>query len=255
MNETTSNAWQPALASFALPGLGQFRNGEQRHGLTVFSTLVVGNALLAWLLTSVPEGLRWLMFGALLIGNLVVYVYAIGQAYLSKNRTGSQPWHTLLMLWMLGTALVMGSVFLERSYWIHAFKIPSESMEPAISAGDYLMTTKRVDQVHPLEENDVVVFMNPNNPSIYYIKRIVALPGDTVQNNGNILIVNGKPAGEYYGDKFQMSVPHGEVFVIGDNRKNTSSSVNFGTVPIHNIVAKPILRWASSKGGVGTTDF
>ena len=255
MTTPTHKPWQPALLSFALPGLGQLSNGQTERASIIFTTLIVLNIFVAWLLTIAPESLRIFVFADLVLGNLLIYAYAITQAYIATPNDKRIPWYHLLILWLIGTSIVLGTVMLERKYLIHAFVIPSSSMQPSINEGDYLMTTMRKSQVFPVANGDVVVFLNPNNPSIYYIKRILAMPNDMVKSDGTTLFVNGKNQGEYTGKAFKQIVPQGHVFMIGDHRMHTSSSMDFGMVPIQNIVAKPILRFASSQSKIGTTSF
>jgi len=151
----------------------------------------------------------------------------------------------------VASALWLGVSMGERSYIVHAFKIPSASMEPAVAVGDYLLATKRADQIYPIARGDIVIFIAPDNRNLYYIKRAVGVPGDQVTSDGHTLFINGVPSGDFEGDEFYITVPHGELFVIGDNRSHTSSSRNFGTIPIRDVVGKPILKWRAAHGDTG----
>jgi signal peptidase I len=107
-------------------------------------------------------------------------------------------------------------VFVIRSFWVEPFKIPSGSMKPTLLVGDFILVNKyvygirlpvlnkKVIDIEPIRRGDVVVFRYPADPSVDYIKRVVGLPGDTVEYRGKRLTINGEPvavqAGGYYTD-------------------------------------------------------
>src|SRR3954463_10829525 len=111
---------------------------------------------------------------------------------------------------------VIVAVFLIRSFWVEPFKIPSGSMKPTLLVGDFILVNKytygirlpvlnkKVIDINPVRRGDVVVFRYPADPSVDYIKRVVGLPGDTVEYRGKRLTINGEPvavqAGGYYTD-------------------------------------------------------
>ena len=189
-----------------------------------------------------------------------------------------------------------------RTFVFQPFKIPSGSMIPTLLVGDHLLVNKFVYgtkipftdiEIFPIEKikrGDVVVFTYPNNemdPSkngLYYIKRVVGLPGDEIDLNGRNLYINGgKVPIEYegtYADKRNSEqfdeyredlfgeehtvifrkgkentnrgsyipvtkVPEGSVFVMGDNRDNSQDSRFWGFVPIENIAGRAfIIHWS-----------
>lgn len=189
-----------------------------------------------------------------------------------------------------------------RTFVFQPFKIPSGSMIPTLLVGDHLLVNKFIYgtkipftdiEIFPIEKikrGDVVVFTYPNNerdPSkngLYYIKRVVGLPGDEIDLNGRNLYINGgKVPIEYegtYADKRNSEqfdeyredlfgeehtvifrkgkentnrgsyipvtkVPEGSVFVMGDNRDNSQDSRFWGFVPIENIAGRAfIIHWS-----------
>ena len=106
------------------------------------------------------------------------------------------------------------------------FLVPSESMEPTLLRGDYLVTLN--DQ--PYHRGDIIVLRDPTQAGAYLVKRIAGLPGDTVAVVQGALILNGKYASEpYIKEPIQyemepVTVPEGQVFVLGDNRNNSEDS-------------------------------
>lgn len=100
----------------------------------------------------------------------------------------------------------------------------------------------------PPERGDIVVFDPPNNANKPYIKRIIGLPGESISFGGGSVFVNGQELDEPYIDEetvcegrrefCEVVVPEGDVFVLGDNRTNSSDSRFFGPVPIDNVIGK-----------------
>jgi signal peptidase I len=181
------------------------------------------------------------------------------------------------------------------------FNIPSGSMIPTLLIGDYLFVSKfsygysryslplglplipgRIFASEP-ERGDVVVFKLPSDNSTDYIKRIVGLPGDTIQVKKGILHINEKPVGrerlpdyrfQNYTGNFKETlpngrshpiletdgdigaldntpayhVPEGHYFAMGDNRDNSSDSRVFGFVPAQNLVGRAEFRFLSTNG-------
>jgi signal peptidase I len=153
--------------------------------------------------------------------------------------------------------------FLLRTYVVQAFRIPSGSMEDALYAGDFVLVYKLAYQLgeEPKPE-EVVVFRYPLNPSKTYIKRIVALPGQTVQiidkqvyiNNQpwvNPLTVKHKdnqvfPAALSNRDNFgPFQVPPDQYFVLGDNRDDSQDSRVWGFVEKEHLVGKALFVYWS----------
>ena len=99
-------------------------------------------------------------------------------------------------------------VFVVRSFVVEPFKIPSGSMVPTLLVGDFILVNKfeygirlpitntKITEGRPLERGDVVVFRNPKDESVDYIKRVIGLPGDTIAYQDKQLTINGKPVPE-----------------------------------------------------------
>jgi len=162
--------------------------------------------------------------------------------------------------------------FFIRSFVVQAFKIPSGSMLPTLEIGDHLLVNKflygirvpfiggRILDFKDPERNDVVVFIYPRDRSKDFIKRVVALGGDTIEVRNKRLFINGERAEDPFGvygpdiisrrrgprDNFgPFTVPEGEVFVMGDNRDASHDSRFWGTVPVTEILGKAfVLYWS-----------
>ncbi len=142
-----------------------------------------------------------------------------------------------------------------RFFIAEPFIVNGASMDPTFSTGQFLIVDRLSYRLGEPKRGDVVVFEYPNNPSVYYIKRIIGLPNEVVNiKNGKVSIVNDKnPDGiqlnEPYIDASHVSVDTlnealgpTEYFVMGDNRSQSSDSRVWGPLDRSFIVGRPIVR-------------
>ncbi|WP_019672591.1 signal peptidase I [Psychrobacter lutiphocae] len=241
-----------------------------------------------------------------------------------------------LIRWAHDYFIVLAVVLVVRSFIIEPFNIPSSSMVPTLYTGDYVAVNKYaygirlpltynkvIDTGNP-EHGDVVVFRYPENPKIYYIKRVIGLPGDSVSFNQGQLSVNGQPVpskqvnfvadevltdrlytpwtepgltpekavlrarneevgvryyqeqlGDHtylrrylapslqvdayssflnqpisYNGDWNVVVPEGNYFVMGDNSDRSEDSRFWGFVPDENLAGKAVYVWMHKKPGL-----
>ncbi|RLC63748.1 MAG: signal peptidase I [Chloroflexi bacterium] len=160
---------------------------------------------------------------------------------------------------ILGLILLAVAIFLLLQVVFPRFEVVGSSMEPNLHDGQRLLVNKAVYFFREPEAGEVIVFQPPNNRRTDYIKRIIALPGDTVEVKAGVVYVNGSPLDEPY-IKDQPSytlgpqkIPEDSYFVLGDNRNNSNDSHNGWTVPRQNIVGKAwISIWPPGQWGVVT---
>lgn len=179
---------------------------------------------------------------------------------------------------LLLTALVIAVVI--KTFLIQPFWIPSESMLPTIEVNDRVMVNKLAYDIGEVSRGDVVVFRNPLDPEIEesipeavirsvleavgirtrghddLIKRVVGLPGETIQISDGQLLVNGVALSEDYTDGSVMPdagpfpVGADDVFVMGDNRDESFDSRRFGSIPMDDLIGKAfIVIWPFSNLG------
>ena len=184
-------------------------------------------------------------------------------------------------------APVLGVVLVLRSFVAEPFQIPSKSMEPTLKVGDYILVNKwiyglrlpvlhsKIFDVSEPQRGDVMVFYPPHS-DLYFIKRVIGLPGDKINLIKGQLFINGeKMVQKPYLDEpaaprsvvmmedldvtehlmqrrnlptrlslnFSATVPEGHYFMMGDNRDNSSDSRVWGPVPENRIVGKAFARW------------
>ena len=122
------------------------------------------------------------------------------------------------------------------------------SMRPTLENGEYVLVNKMSYRSELPEYGDVVVFHFPVDPAQDFIKRIIALPGDDINIIDGQVRVNGHVLNESYiaaAPQYVGSwhVPEEQVFVLGDNRNNSSDSHSWGAVPIENLIGKAIFAY------------
>jgi len=160
-----------------------------------------------------------------------------------------------------------------RTFIVQAFKIPSGSMLPTLQIGDHILVNKfRYGVKIPFsgkilipisspKTNDIVVFKFPRDPSLDYIKRVIAVAGDTVEMRDKHVYLNGKPFDDKYGvysdfhiqpasagprDNFgPVTVPEDHIFVMGDNRDNSFDGRFWGFVSLKAVRGKAFLVYWS----------
>jgi signal peptidase I len=170
-----------------------------------------------------------------------------------------------------------------RTFVVQAFKIPTGSMETNLLVGDHLLVNKVVYSPSlggfedallpkkPIKRGHVIVFKYPQNPPQDFIKRVIGLPGETVEIRNKVVYIDGKPLDEPYvhfeqpplspndpeygrisGDSWGPEVvPEGQLWVLGDNRDNSKDSRYWGFLPIDQVKGRALLvywSYAASRG-------
>jgi signal peptidase I len=168
-----------------------------------------------------------------------------------------------------------------RTWVVQAFKIPTGSMENNLLIGDHLLVNKfifgptplaigrAVLPVRPIARGDIVVFKYPDEPDRDFIKRVIGLPGETIELRNKKVHVNGQPLDEPYvhfltppSNDYQevtsydlrerfgpVTVPADQYFVMGDNRDNSQDSRYWGFLPRHYVKGKALLIYWSYESG------
>jgi signal peptidase I len=272
------------LLSMVAPGLGHLYCGRAARGLV----LVVLSVSLG------PLG----MFGFLPVSSrfatpalaafaafALLWVWATVDAARTARKIGADyelkdfnRWYVYLVLALLAVPAAAGWASFIRHSLLEAFRVPTRSMAPSIRPGDVVLADKTAFREGPVRRGDVVIFPNPNQRHQAHIKRVVALPGDTVAMANGRLLLNGKaldlePAGtsdaggdpelagevawEVNGEaKYRIllappgtagpgrpdfpetRVPNGMCFALGDNRGRSEDSRAYGFVPLADLVGR-----------------
>ena len=167
-----------------------------------------------------------------------------------------------------------------RTWVVQAFKIPTGSMENNLLIGDHLLVNKfifgptagRVERallpVRDIRRGDIVVFKYPDEPERDFIKRVIGLPGETLELRAKKMYINGQPLEEGYvhflepasesqevtssdvRERFgPVVVPEGKYFVMGDNRDNSQDSRYWGFLPREYIKGRALMIYWSYESG------
>jgi signal peptidase I len=236
-----------------------------------------------------------ILFYATLITGVLALLDIIFFAPRRKKKSGERAKLPLIMDYSRSFFPILLIVFLLRSFLFEPFRIPSGSLEPTLQIGDFILLNKfdyglrlpilrkEIIPVGKPERGDIMVFRWPPNPSYYFIKRVIGLPGDHIKYVNKELTVNGQKIPQEFlqlttaqGDDNHLwqatekqenllgvkhlifvdptkksrnfediVVPKGMYFVMGDNRDDSADSRYWGFVPDKNIVGKAVLIWLS----------
>ncbi len=138
-------------------------------------------------------------------------------------------WHEVKD-WAVSIAIAIVLAFFIRYFIVELYMVEGPSMQPTLISGERLVVNKFIYRFRAPERNEVLVFKYPRDPSRDFIKRVIAVEGDTIEINDGKVFLNGKLMDEpYIRDKTRGSyplstVPPNTVFVMGDNRNNSEDS-------------------------------
>jgi signal peptidase I len=175
-----------------------------------------------------------------------VEAVAVDAAEGPKRRRQGLEWIVLVVA-SLAVALVV------RAFLIQAFYIPSESMLPTLHKDDRVLVNKLSYRLHDVHRGDVIVFEAPDGASTSevkdLIKRVVGLPGETIEGRGGEIYIDGKPLNEPYLPREIRSrefpaekVPPHRLWVLGDNRQDSKDSTFFKSIDENTVVGRAFVR-------------
>ncbi len=278
------------LLSVAATGLGHIYCGRLTKGLILFFvSFAFAPIMVRAAQSTASTGLLLMVVGSVLL-MLAVFFYAVVDAGLLARRIGSNytpkeynRWYLYLVLIAVAVGYPSNMSGTIREHVLQAFKIPSTSMAPGILPGDRVFLNKAVYGIHPPQRGDVVVFIYPDDRRLYYIKRLVALPGDSIEIKNHKVWINDQPLA--YTNSYpqninfkakketaylqernhrhnyaimignndaanmaKTTVPNGHCFVLGDNRANSRDSRHFGPVPLADVKGRvDYIYWPALK--------
>lgn len=263
---------RPLLALFLsllTPGLGQLYNGQLKKAVMFY----LGGLLL--LATIGFSGLFSTFKGMLIaltvaIGFLLFAVIdALYSAIKLKEITIKKytRWYLYLAIILVQVFVVSPSI---RSLMLpfKAYRMPAGSMSPTMVVGDhFLVDTKRYEKEYP-KRGDIVIFMYPVDPSKDFIKRVIGLPGDTVEIRNKVVFINDQPQKEEYvkytdqrilpasvsprDNMGPMVVPPHSLFMMGDNRDESYDSRFWKFVETSSLKGKALyIYWSKDRNRIG----
>ena len=151
-------------------------------------------------------------------------------------------------------ALTAVIFFVIQNFVAQPYKVEQQSMQRTLEAGEYVLVDKLTPRFDSYSRGDVVVF-HPlgSSDAVPYIKRVIALPGETVEIHDGRVFVNGRQLDEPYvfddqptetsGDERRFVVEPGHLFVLGDHRGESRDSRFFGTIPDSSVIGRAWIRY------------
>ena len=155
--------------------------------------------------------------------------------------------------WVILVVLALSAALLLRTFVVQSFYIPSTSMTPTLKVGDRVLVNKLAYRFGDPERGDIIVFEAPpgegSNEIRDLIKRVIGLPGETVEGRGGRIYIDGKQLEESWLPPGLQSrafgpelVPEDRYWVLGDNRFDSRDSTFFKSIPRSSIIGKTFVR-------------
>jgi signal peptidase I len=261
------------LSAVASPGLGQLYNGR----VLKFVAIVVGLpiAYAAVVLIAMRAGATLLLIAGAYALIVALWAATVADAYRDARRLPAAPaaWYSR---WPSLAAVGLLSVFVLAPLWtvallrstVNAYKLPTGGMEPTILIGDHVLIDATAYgyrlplqvtpsyRLRPASRGDIAVFRYPGNPSQHFMKRVVGLPGETVEMRNGTVHIDGQPLAEPYavtrGDEGSNAatwgpevVPAGHYWMLGDNRDNSKDSRYWGFLPERELIGRVVVVYLS----------
>jgi signal peptidase I len=171
------------------------------------------------------------------------------------SETASPPSHHFLRneirVWTRDLLIAIGLALVIIVFLYQPVKVEGTSMAPLLSDQERIFINKFVYRFEPIDRDDVVVFWYPLDRSKSFIKRVIALPGETVEIRRGTVFINGHAITEPYvppqyadvSDYGPMKVPRGSYFVMGDHRISSNDSRVFGPVASQYIYGRAVFAY------------
>lgn len=171
-----------------------------------------------------------------------------------EKGSGRRSFGKELLSWILTIVIAFFAAKMINEYVLYKAIVPTGSMENNIMTGDQIMGLQIAYLFSEPKRGDIVIFPFPDNPSTTYVKRIIGLPGETVEVRDGSVYIDGMPLREDYlkeemvGDCGPYEVPEGCYFMMGDNRNISLDARKWQNkfVKEEDIIAKAIFRYQPS---------
>ena len=264
------NPFVAGLLSLLFTGLGQVYNGKAGLGIAFF--LISGALFLLWGVLGWPHYFIGLVAYAIVV--IVLWLFIAVHAFIQARRLRETELkrYQKATVYAIFIIISLGSTFIPARMWmgpflgISPYKMATASMLPTLQKDDYLMTNPRAYRSQALKRGDLIIFEYPQDPTKQFVKRLIALEGETVEIKNKQVFIDGQAIQESYKvhedaamidtrDNFgPLKIPAGQCFVLGDNRDNSNDSRFWGALPLANIKGQALyIYWAKDKKRIGLT--
>lgn len=154
-----------------------------------------------------------------------------------------------IISWILTFLIAFALAFAIRAYIFEPYKVQMSSMNPTLYENDLIIVNKFIFKLREPKRGEVVIFKPPYGDKDY-IKRVIGLPGETIEIKDGFVYINGEKLIEPYiknstpGDLPPLEIPEGKIFVMGDNRNNSLDSREFGPIDLEKLDGRAdIIFW------------
>lgn len=251
---TTRSAWKAALLGLISPGLGNLYAGQPGiavGGVCAYAALE-GGIVFAWCahpVRSVVPLIAVILVAVAFVATTAVLAVRGARRWASERPLAGYQRKLVYVAWALGLIVAIN---LFRAHMVQPFRTPSRSMSPTVQEGDAFYVIETAAGRDP-KRGAIVVFHAPRR-SIAFVKRVVGLPGDTVQVREDAVTVNGAKIRSLSEEPYLVGtwhVPTGSLFVLGDSLKDSEDSRQFGSVPLANLIGTArLIYWSHGPEGV-----
>jgi len=276
--------WTAAALSLAAAGLGHLYCGRPRTAVLIQSIALFLPVLMA-LGIRLKVAPATPLIGRTLATEFLLWVGAAIHAAFTASRAPADSGARAYQRAPVYAGFVLASFVLAaglnlavNTFLVHAYRVPSSSMEPALFVGDYFFVDMQTyDERHLPKRGDVVIVRSPESPGSTFIKRVIGLPGETLEIRDRIVLVDGRrirepyavfrspkprprsfqdpvvfPRGAGNGDNYgPITIPAGGVFVMGDNRDNSDDSRYFGCIDLGDVEGRASsIYWSWGENGM-----
>ncbi len=265
--------WLAGFFSYMAPGLGQVYCGHPARGLLFYALYSLWGSVLFVLgmqamKNGFPPSLMVLLFFSLMIAFVALLAIIIDAIRLARNssldqeRKSCQKWTIYLLAILVSQAVDYGVTLSLRDVIVRPYRIPSASMSPTIETGDQVLNNKLYYCRANPSRGDVIIFKYPLDEKLSYIKRIIGMPGDTLEIRDKKVFIDKTALDESYvmhidsnvyaiepgrDNTAPIVIPPDYYFVLGDNRDNSLDSRHWGLIDRTQIKGKPVIIYWSWK--------
>ncbi len=266
MSENKHGELKKALFAFALslltPGLGQFFAGRPARACLVYGAgFFPVCLLLSGMYFTFAGFCSWIAIFALYVLFNCIDAFRLAGETRSAAR-GANPKIFVCPALAVPHFALAACVF-SYALPVKPYCVPTSSMAPALLPGDFFLAELRDGR--GIRRGDVVVFSSPSNENVAYVKRVVGLPGETVETVGGRLWIDGARLSEPYMEQYRPArrmygrdrrgpspVPEGSFYALGDNRADSLDSRHYGPVRLENIEGKALfVVWSKDPARIG----
>lgn len=244
------------ILSIIMPGLGHIYNGRRNSGILVALTFLIFYTFI--LSTGV-----FVTFNGMLVTTIIyfiAYIFVIVHSVILARKNSEyqlKSFNKLVIYFAAAIVFHVISYFIGTTAIFETSRLASESMNPTLQEGDYIMCLLDRPELTAGNRGQMIIFKSPYDDEVKLIKRAIAFGGETIEIRSDSIFIDGN----LYQDQFSVtgnlssqSIHENEVFVLGDNRINSEDSRHYGPIDVKKVIGRPLyIYWSSDFDRIGKT--